>query len=49
MGASAFERPGSGQFHEALLRQLKWRAVPADFVPAWTALYAFFRRWRRQD
>ncbi|MEU2835441.1 IS5 family transposase [Streptomyces lavendulae] len=26
---------------------VKWRAVPADF-PAWTAVYAFFRRWRRQ-
>lgn len=26
---------------------IKWRAVPADF-PAWTAVYAFFRRWRRQ-
>nr|WSW49918.1 transposase [Streptomyces sp. NBC_01001] len=26
---------------------IKWRAIPADF-PAWTAVYAFFRRWRRQ-
>ncbi|MER7341217.1 IS5 family transposase [Streptomyces sp. NPDC000075] len=26
---------------------VKWRAVPADF-PAWTAVYAFFRRWRHQ-
>ncbi|MET9339083.1 transposase [Nonomuraea sp. NPDC003804] len=26
---------------------IKWRAMPADF-PAWTCVYAFFRRWRDQ-
>lgn len=26
---------------------VKWRAVPAGF-PAWTAVYAFFRRWHHQ-
>ncbi|MFD4644831.1 transposase [Streptomyces sp. NPDC058441] len=24
---------------------IKWRAMPVDF-PAWSAVYAFFRRWR---
>ncbi|GGV74278.1 DDE transposase [Streptomyces longisporoflavus] len=26
---------------------IKWRAMPVDF-PAWSAVYAFFRRWREQ-
>ncbi|WP_245238045.1 transposase [Streptomyces roseochromogenus] len=24
---------------------IKWRAMPADFLP-WDRMYAFFRRWR---
>lgn len=26
---------------------IKWRAMPLDF-PAWSAVHAFFRRWREQ-
>ncbi|MFG3371275.1 transposase [Streptomyces sp. NPDC090032] len=26
---------------------IKWRAMPVDF-PAWSAVCAFFRRWREQ-